>query len=108
MENDEEEIIVKVDASELLGDPKMFRIAKEDIERIRFSDGCVGCKAMRQGKTAQRRSDHCRRRVQEDLRSNEECRDRLDKAEERFTEAFVRAGERMECMGMKVGMNLGK
>ena len=50
-ENDEEEKIEKVDESELLGDPRRFRITKEDIERIGLSDGRVGCNAMRQGKT---------------------------------------------------------
>ena len=84
---------MKFDESEMPGDPRRLRITKEDIERVGFSDGCVGCNVMRQGKTAQRHSEYCRRRVQEDLRNTEEGRERLDKAEERFNEAFVRAGE---------------
>ena len=47
MENDEEEKVINVDESELPGDPRRFRITKEDLERIGFSDGCVGCNAMR-------------------------------------------------------------
>ena len=47
VENDEKEMLVKVDESELPGDPSRFRITKEDLERIGFSDGCVGCMAMR-------------------------------------------------------------
>ena len=82
LENNEEKKIVKVDDSEMPGDPKRFLITKEDIEQVGFSDGCVGCNAMRQGKTAQRHSEYCRRRVQDDLRSTEEGRERLDKAEE--------------------------
>ena len=31
--------IVKVEESELPGDPRRFRITQEDIERIGFSDG---------------------------------------------------------------------
>ena len=41
---------MKIDESELPGDPRRFRITKEDIERVGFSDACVGCNAMRQGK----------------------------------------------------------
>ena len=32
----------------------------------------------------------------------------LEKAEERFSEALVRAGERMESLGMRAAMNLGE
>ena len=62
-EKDEEEKIVKVDESEMPGDPRRSCITKEDIERVGVSDGCVGCNAMRHGKNAQRHSDYCRRRV---------------------------------------------
>ena len=41
VENDEEEKIVKVDESELPGDPRRFRITKEDIERVGFSDALL-------------------------------------------------------------------
>ena len=58
VENDEGESLIKVDESELPGDPRRFRITKEDLERIGFSDGCVGCNAVRQGKTAQRHSKY--------------------------------------------------
>ena len=92
--------MVKVDESELPGDPRRFRITNEGIERIGFSDGCVGVHAIH--------SEYCRRRVQEDFRSTEEGRERLDKAEERFTEALVWAGERMESIGMRAAMNLGE
>ena len=73
VENDEEEKIVKVDESELPGDPRGLRITKEDIERLGFSDGCVGCNAMRQGNIAQRHSEYCSRRVQGDTRNTEEA-----------------------------------
>ena len=53
-------------------------------------------------------STYCRRQKQEDLRSTEEGRERLDKAEERSTEALVWAGERMESIGMRAAMNLGE
>ena len=69
MENDEEEKIVNVDESELLGNPRRFRITKDDIERIGFSDGCVSCNAMRQGKTAQRNSEYCRQEYRKTLGS---------------------------------------
>ena len=91
MENDEEEKIVKVDESEMPGDPRRFRITKEDIERVVFRWLCWL---------------QFRRRVQDDLRSTEDGRERVDKAEERFNEALVRAGERMESIGMRVAMNL--
>ena len=39
VENDEEGQVIKVDESDLPGDPRRFRITKEDIERIGFSDG---------------------------------------------------------------------
>ena len=42
VENEEEEKIVKVDESEMPGDPRRFRITKEDIERAVFSDSCGG------------------------------------------------------------------
>ena len=32
---------------------------KDDIERIGYSDGCVGCSAMRLGKPTQRHSGYC-------------------------------------------------
>ena len=63
---------------------------------------------MRQGKTAQRHNEYCRLRVQEDLKSMEKCRERLDNAEDRFTEALVWAGKRMESLGMRAAMNLGE
>ena len=112
VENDEEEKLIKVDESELPEDPRRFRVTKEDIEDISFSDGCVGCNAMRQDKTAQRHSEYCRRRrAQEDktyLKSTDEGRRWLEKAEEQFTEALVRASETMESLGMRAAMNLGE
>ena len=99
---------MKVDESELPGYPRRFHITKKDIQRFWFSDGCVGCNAMRQGKTVQRHSEYCRRREQEDLKSTEEGRGKLEKAEERFTEALVQAGERMERLGIRAAMNLGE
>ena len=47
LEGDAEEKVIKVDESELPGDPRRFRTTKDDIERIGYSDGCVGCIAMR-------------------------------------------------------------
>ena len=77
MENEEKEKHVKVDESELQGYTRRLRSTKEDI-----ADGCVCCNAMRQAKRAQRHSEYCRRPVQEDLRSTEEGRERVNKAEE--------------------------
>ena len=96
VENDDAEKLVKVDDAEIVGDPRRFRITKGDIEQVGYSDGCMGCNAMRASKPAQRHSEYCRRRVQDDLKGTEEGRQRLEKAEERFTEALVRAGERIE------------
>ena len=72
----------EVDEFEISGDLRRFRITKEDIERVGYSDGCVGYNAARQGTPTQRHSEYCRRPIQEDLRGSEEGRWRLDKAEE--------------------------
>ena len=87
------------------GDPRRLRITKEDIERVRYSDGGVGCSAIRAAKPAQRQSEYCRRRVEEDLKVSEEGRQRPEKAEERFTAALVRAGERIETLGTRASMH---
>ena len=105
VEGDEENKVIKVDESELPVDPKRFRITKDDIERIGYSEGCVGCNAIRQSKPTQRHSKYCRRRVQEDLKGSEEGRQRLEKAEERFSEALARAGERIENLGLRAMMS---
>ena len=105
VENDEEDTLVKVDDTEVVGDPRRFQITKHDIEKVGYSDGCMGCNAMRAGKPSQRHSEYCRRQVQDDLKGTEEGRQRLDKAEERFTEALVRAGERIESLGMRAAMH---
>ena len=39
VEGDEDDKVIKADESELFGDPRRFRITKEDIERIDYSDG---------------------------------------------------------------------
>ena len=59
--------VVKPSGADVLADPRWFRITKEDIEVIGYSDGCVGCSAMRIGKTVQRHSESRRRRVEEHL-----------------------------------------
>ena len=62
VESDEEETLVKVDHTEVVGHPRRFRITKQDIEKVGYSDGCIGCNAMRAGKPTQRHSvdDECR------------------------------------------------
>ncbi len=60
---------------------------------------------MRAGKAAQRHSEYCRRRFQEELKGTDEGRQRLEKAEERFTEALVRAGERIMNFGYTATMS---
>ena len=105
VEDDEAEKLIKVNDSEVVSDPRRFRITREDIEKVGYSDGCMGCNAMRASKPAQRHSEYCRRRVQEDLKGTEEGRQRLEKAEERFTEARVRSGERNESLGMRAAMH---
>ena len=46
------EKVIKADASTVPGAPRRLRISKEDIERVGYSDGCVGCNAMRASKPA--------------------------------------------------------
>ena len=60
VENDEEETLAMVDDTEVVGDPRRFRITKQDIEKVGYSDGCMGCNAMRAVKPAQRHSEYCR------------------------------------------------
>ena len=105
VEGIEEDKVIKVDESELPGYPRRFRMSKDDIERIGYSDGCVGCNAMHQGKPTQRHSEYWRLRVPEDPKGSENGRQRLEKAEERFTEALVRAGERSENLGPRAMMS---
>ena len=105
VENDDAEKLIKVDDTEVAGNPRRFRITREDIEKVGFSDGCMGCNAMHASKPAQRHSEYCRRRVQENLKGTEEGRQRLEKAEERFTEALVQAGEIIETLGMRAAMH---
>ena len=101
--------MIKVDESERAARrSKEISYHEEDIERIGFSDGCVGGNAMRHGKIAQPHSEYCRRRLQEDLKNTEEGRERLEKAEERFTVVLVRAGETMESLGMRAAMNFAE
>ena len=56
VEDDKAEKVIKVDEPEVPSDPRRFRIAKEDIERVGYSDGCIGCNAIRASKPAQRHS----------------------------------------------------
>ena len=103
VENDEEEPLTKVDDKEASADPRRFRILKQDIDRVGYSDGCVGCSALRAGKAAQRHSEYCRRRVQEELKGTEEGRQRLEKAEERFINVDDKGGpaDRVKiCLGL--------
>ena len=86
-ENDEEETLIKVDETEATSEPRRFRITRQDIDKVGYSDGCIACNAMRAGKAAQRHSECCRRRAQEELKGTEEGRQRLEKPEGRFTEA---------------------
>ena len=96
--------MIKADDSERAGDPRRFRFTKEGIEKVGYSDGRMGCIAMRAAKPAQRHSEYGRRRVQDGLRGTEEGRQRLEKKEERFMEALVRADERIESLGMRATM----
>ncbi len=105
VENDEDEPLTKINDAEEIREPHRFRILKQDIDRVGYSDGCVGCNAMRSGKAAQRHSEYCRRRVQEELKGTEEGRQRLEKAEERFTEALARACERIVNFGYTATMS---
>ena len=68
-------------------------------------DGYVGCGAMRAGKAVQWQGDACRRRVEEHPRGSVKLWRLLDKAEEQITDARVRAGERIESMGLRVGIS---
>ena len=52
IEDEKEVEVVKPDEADGPADPRRFRITKEDIEVIGYSDGCVGCSAMRMGKIA--------------------------------------------------------
>ena len=66
VEDDKLEKVIKADESKMPSDPRSFRITSEDIERVGYPDGCMGCSAMRASKPAQRHSEYCRRRVQEE------------------------------------------
>ena len=92
--------------------PRSFRITKEDIERVGYSDGCEGGNAMRASKPAQRHSEYCRRRVQDYL----QVQRRVDKGSgrrrsdsrrswsEQVRELSVWECER-QCVGMRKGLH---
>ena len=54
------ETLIKLDDTEVVGDPRRLRITKQDIEKVGYSDGCMGCNAMRADKPAQRHSEPVR------------------------------------------------
>ena len=82
VDDDEAEKLIKINDSDLPGDPRRVRITKENIDKVGCSDGCMGCNAMRAAKPAQTNSEYCRRRIQDDLKGTEESRQRLEKAEQ--------------------------
>ena len=67
IDDDKDVEVVKQDDADAPAVPRRLRIAKEDIEVVGYSDGCVGCSAMRAGKAAQMHSEYCQRSVEEHL-----------------------------------------
>ena len=99
VQDDTEIEVVKEDRAEGGREMRRMRITRQDIEDIGYSDGCVGCSALRSGTGAQRHSEYRRRRGKEHLRGTQDGTERIEKAENKITEALVRAGKRIEAMG---------
>ena len=102
-EDDGEQDVVKLDRTEEAPGVKRMKIMKGDFDEIGFTDGCPGCNAVRTGKPSQNHTEACRRRVEGYLKESKQGQQRLDKAEARITEAFVRAGERIQAMASPMG-----
>ena len=65
------------------------RITKQDINEFGATTGCPGCNAIRDNKRAQARSDRCRMRIEERLRTTPHGAERLDRRAEVINEALA-------------------
>ena len=91
--------VVKEDRAEGERETRIMGFTRRDIEDIGYSDGCVGFSALRRGASAQQHSQFSRRLSEEHLRGTQDGRETIEKAENKITEALLRAGERIEAMG---------
>ena len=70
------------------------RITRTDIEAFGTTAGCSGCHAIESGQRAQARSDLCRVRIEECLKTTPEDSERLDRRSEVLNEALAKEDDR--------------
>ena len=70
-------------------------IRKTDIIRFGETDGCPGCRTTMLGKPPQSHTAACRERIETQLKGTDDGQARLQRADERVTEAIVRESERL-------------
>ena len=101
--DDQLEEVIKQDRSEEDRAVRRLRIRPEDVQDAGYTEGCAGCRAIREGGPSQNHNSRCRARIEAHLSQKSEGRERIRKAEERLNEAVVRASERLETAAATSG-----
>ena len=70
-------------------------IRKADVEKYGETPGCISCRNIVLGKSVQTHTPACRERIEAKLRETGDGQERLQKADDRVTEAIVRESERL-------------
>ena len=65
------------------------RLNKEDFYKFGFTDRCLGCQAIIQGGETRPHTEHCRARLENEMRNTAEGQVRLQKAKERLDTEMV-------------------
>ena len=65
------------------------RLNKEDLYKFGFTDRCLGCQAIIQGGETRPHTEHCRARLENEMRNTAEGQVRLQKAKERLDTEMV-------------------
>ena len=73
---------------------RAFRITRKDWEEYGSTEGCAGCRALRDGTESRNHSKTCRDRFEELLGDTSAGQERIGKAAKIITEAVARAGEK--------------
>ena len=69
---------------------RRWKITKEDIETHGTTPGCLGCRTIKAGLPRQNHSEHCRKRIEDEIKKTEEGRARVERSDTRIHEAIAK------------------